>query len=57
MSCGEGHRHNSELALLWLWFRPAAVAPIGPLVWDPPYDVGVALKRPKKKRKEKERIS
>ena len=57
MSCGEGHRHDSELALLWLWFRPATVPPIGPLVWDPPYDVGVALKRPKKKRKEKERIS
>ena len=28
MSCGVGHRHSSDLALLWLW--PAAVAPIRP---------------------------
>jgi len=32
-------------ALLWLWCRPAAVAGILPLAWDPPYAVGVALKR------------
>ena len=48
MSCGVGHRHGSDVALLWLWCRPAAVAPIRPLVWEPPYAVGVALKRPKK---------
>ena len=30
MSCGVGHRYSSDLALLWLWCRPAAVAPIGP---------------------------
>ena len=24
-------------ALLWLWRRPAAIAPIGPLAWEPPY--------------------
>ena len=24
-------------ALLWLWCRPAAVAPIRPLAWEPPY--------------------
>ena len=26
MSCGVGHRHGSDLALLQLWCRPAAVA-------------------------------
>ena len=34
-------------ALLWLWCRPAAVAPIGPLAWEPPYAMGEALKRKK----------
>ena len=34
-------------ALLWLWCRPAAVTPIRPLAWEPPYAVGVALKRQK----------
>ena len=31
-------------ALLWLWCRPAAVAPIQPLAWEPPYAVDTALK-------------
>ena len=30
MSCGVGHRSSSEPALLWLWCRPAATAPIRP---------------------------
>ena len=34
--------------LLWLWGRPAAVAPIPPLTWEPPYAVGAALKRQNK---------
>ena len=42
MSCGVGHRRGSDLVLLW--WRPAAVAPIGPRAWDPPYAAGVALK-------------
>ena len=40
-----------DLALLWLWCRSAAVAPTGPLAWEPPYAVGVSL-RSKKKKKE-----
>ena len=52
MSCGVGHRHGSDLALLWLWHRPAAVAPIRPLAWEPPNAAGMALKRQKKKKKE-----
>ena len=35
MSCGVGHRHGSDLALLWLWHRLAAVAPMRPLDWEP----------------------
>ena len=31
-----------------LWCRPAAVAPIQPLAWQPPYATGVALKKRKK---------
>ena len=50
MSYGVGHRHSSDLALLWLWCRHATTAPIRPLAWEPPYATGVALKRPKKKK-------
>ena len=57
MSCGVGQRSGSDLALLWLWRRPAATAGIGSLAWEPPYAMGVALKRQKEKKKEKtERI-
>ena len=38
-------------ALLWLWHGPAAVAPIGPLAWEPPYATGVALKIEEEKKK------
>jgi len=52
-SCGVGHGCSSDLALLWLWCRPAAVAPIRPLAWEPPYAMGAALKRQKGKKKKK----
>ena len=32
-------------ALLWLWHRLAAAAPIGPLAWEPPYAAGGAQAR------------
>ena len=35
--------------LLWLWARPAATTPIGPLAWELPYATGAALKQSKKK--------
>ena len=38
-------------ALLWLWYRPAAIAPIQPLAWEPPHAVDVALEKTKKKKK------
>ena len=53
MSCGVGRRHGSDLALLWLWRRPAAIAPIQPLAWEPPYAEGAALERQKTKKKKK----
>ena len=56
MSCGVGCRCGSDLALLWLWHRPTAVAPIRPLAWEPPCATSAALKRQKTKRKEKNDI-
>ena len=53
MSCGVGHRLGSDLALLWLWHKLAAVAPIRPLAWEPLYVLGAALKSKKKKEKKK----
>ena len=50
MSYGVGHRCSSDPALLWLWYRLAAIAPIQPLAWEPPYAMGVALKRQKTKK-------
>ena len=44
MSCGGGHRHSSDLALPWLWYKAAAVATIRPLAWELPYVTGEALK-------------
>ena len=42
MSCGVGCRRGSDPALLWLWRRPVATAPIQPLAWEPPYAAGAA---------------
>ena len=44
MSCGVVRRCSSDPALLWLWCRLAAVAPIGPPAWESPYAMGAALK-------------
>ena len=45
LSCGVGLRHSSDHALLWLWYRLAAAAPIQPLAWEPPYALSAALKK------------
>ena len=50
MNCGVGHRHILDLVLPWLWYRPAAAAPVRPLAWEHPHAVGVALKCKKKKK-------
>ena len=53
MSCGVGPRCSSDPERLWLWLWRAAVASTGPLAWEPPYAMGMALKgqKPKKKKK------
>ena len=40
-------------ALLWLWCKPAAVAPSGLLAWEPACAADVALKRQKEKKEKK----
>ena len=42
-------------ALLWLWRRAVAIAPIQPLAWQPPYASGVALEKDKKTKKKKKK--
>ena len=55
MSCGVGRRCSWDPALLWLWCRPEATAPIGPLAWEPPYAAGAAQEIAKKKTKKKKK--
>ena len=38
-------RHGSDLRLLWLWDRPAVVAPIQPLAWELPHATGEKKKK------------
>ena len=45
MSCGVSRRPGLDLALLWLWSRPAAAALLRPLAWEPPYAASVALRQ------------
>ena len=51
MSYGVGHRHGSDVALLWLWRRLVAVAPIRPLASICSGCGPKKTKRPKKKKK------
>ena len=55
MSCGAGQRLSWDLAMLWLWCRPEAVALTRPLAWEPPYATGAALKRTKRPPPQKKR--
>ena len=55
VSCGVGCRGGSDPALQWLWCRPAATAPIGPLAWEPPCAAGAAIKKKRKRRKRNKR--
>ena len=48
MSCGVDHRYSLDPVLLWLRRRPAAVAQIGPLAWEPPCAVGATLEKAKR---------
>ena len=53
MSYGVGFRRGSDLALLWLWHRLAAVAPVRPLAWELPFAFCGPKKQKKKKKKKK----
>ena len=55
MSCGVGRRLGSDPALLWLWCKLAATAPIRPLAWEPPYAGGAVLEKAKRQKKKKKR--
>ena len=50
VSCSVRCRCGLDLALLWLWRRPATAALIQPLAWELPYAAGVVLKRQKNKK-------
>ena len=50
MSYGVGRKRGSDPALLWLWHRLVATAPIRPLAWEPPYAVGAALEKAKRQK-------
>ena len=49
-----GCRCGSDPVLLWLCYRPAATAPIGPLAWEPPHAMGVVLKRQKEQQQQQQ---
>ena len=51
VSFGVGCTHHLYPELLWLWRRPAAVASIRLLAWEPPYAAGMALEKTKKTKK------
>ena len=43
-----GRRRGSDPSLLWLWRRPAAMAVIRPLTWEPLYATGAAQEMAKR---------
>ena len=51
MNCAVGCRRSSDSALLQLWRRLAATAPIQPLAWETPYALGAAQEMEKKDQK------
>ena len=53
MSCGVCCRCSLDPTLLWLWCRPAAIAPMRHLAWEPLYATGAALKRQNKQTNKK----
>ena len=57
MSCGVGHRHGSDLAMVWLSCKPEATAPIQPLAWEPPYAPGATQEMAKRQKINKIKVS
>ena len=56
MSCGVGRRQSLDPALLRLWHRLAATAPIRPPAWEPPYAAEAALEKAKRQDKKKKKM-
>ena len=56
MNYGVGRRWGSDpvLLLLWPWCRLADVPSIRLLAWEPPHAKGVALKKEKERKRNKE---
>ena len=54
VSCGVNCSCGLDLALLWLYYKLAAIALIGPLTQVLPYATSAALKKQKKKKKKKD---
>ena len=50
------HRCSSDPALLWLWCRLAATAPIRPLAWEPPYAAGSGPRKAKRQKQNKTKV-
>ena len=50
-NCGVGHKRGSDPVLLWLWCRPAAVAPIRLLAWGLTYAADVLKSKERNKQK------
>ena len=51
MSSGVGCKHGLDPTLLWLLDRPAAIAPVRPLAWEPPTAVGAAPEKAQRTKK------
>ena len=51
-----GCRCSLDPTLLWLWYRPAAVALLWPLAGEPPFAAGAALKQTNKKTTEEKKL-
>ena len=54
MSCGVGRILGLDPALLWLWHRLVATAPIRPLAWEPPCAEGSGPRKDKKEKTNKQ---
>ena len=57
VSYGVGLRCSSDAALLWLWCRQGAAAPIQPLAWELPCAADEAQGKKKKKMEVLDKLS
>ena len=55
VSCGVGRGGGRVPTMLWLCCRPAAIAPIRPLAWEPPYAARAAQEKAKRQKDQKKK--